>query len=183
MDGMSDALAEIEAMKSVASAIEELDSETQVRVLHWACDRYGVPGGQRLRRTERLDSSNGPGGSTGSSPERREFDSAAELLAESGAQTDVQKALAIGYWFQVVLGQSDIESQTINTELKHLGYGLSNVTRAFDNLMKQKPQPVIQLRKAGSSRQARKKYKLTNEGIKRVERMLAGISNGDDGAE
>jgi hypothetical protein len=45
---------------------------------------------------------------------------------------------------------------------------------ALNSLIAKKPQLVIQTRKSGSSQQARKKYKLTNEGLNKVERMLRG---------
>jgi predicted transcriptional regulator len=35
-----------------------------------------------------------------------------------------------------------------------------------------KPQLAIQLKKSGNAKQARKKYKVTKEGIKKVEEML-----------
>jgi hypothetical protein len=40
--------------------------------------------------------------------------------------------------------------------------------------MGRKPQLVIQIRKSGSSQQARKKYKLTAEGLNFAERKLRG---------
>ena len=36
---------------------------------------------------------------------------------------------------------------------------------------------VIQTRKIGNTKQARKKYKLTREGMKLVERMVEGIDS------
>ena len=105
-----------------------------------------------------------------------EFESAAELLAMASPSTDVERVLVVGYWFQEHQGNEDLDSQTINTELKHQGHGVGNITKAFGGLISQKPQLVIQLRKSGNSRQARKKYKLTTAGIKRVNAMLTGGS-------
>jgi len=41
-------------------------------------------------------------------------------------------------------------------------------------LIVRKPALVIQTHKSGSTKQARKRYRLTNEGLRAVERMLAG---------
>jgi DNA-binding PadR family transcriptional regulator len=68
---------------------------------------------------------------------------------------------------------TDVEAQRVNTELKQLGHGVSNITRAFDALKSQKPALIMQTRKEGTSKQARKKYKVTTEGKKAVERMLS----------
>ena len=85
---------------------------------------------------------------------------------------DSERALVAAYWFQYLGGVSDFDSATLNKELKHLGHQSSNITTALTSLMSKKPQLVIQTRKSGASKQARKKYKLTNEGIKQVQRML-----------
>ena len=47
-------------------------------------------------------------------------------------------------------------------------------TRALKELTTSKPAPVIQVRKGGSTKQARKDYKLTDIGRQQVERMLRG---------
>ena len=77
---------------------------------------------------------------------------------------DSQKVL------QRVMEESEFDSQRVNSELKHLGYPVSNITRAFDRL---RPTFVQQTKKTGATRQARKRYRLTHEGRKRVEEMLA----------
>lgn len=165
--------AEIEAMKAIMIAMEPLEEAIRERVLRWACDKYKVAGANARTRMAYAE----PGGSTESNEVGAEvpvYDTAAELLAAAGADTDADKALVVGYWYQVVLNQSDIESQAINTELKHIGYGVGNITRALDSLVNQRPQLVIQLRKGGASKQARKKFKLTAEGIRRVKQMISG---------
>lgn len=171
--------AELDAMKCVAEALEPLDDTSRSRVIRWAADRYEVKlSGTVAKRS--ASSSPFMADEEQHTESTTAFDSAAELLAAAGAKTDTDKALVIGYWFQEVLNQSDLESQAINTELKHIGHGVGNITRALGNLMNQKPQLAIQLRKAGSSRQARKKYKLTAEGVKKVASMITANSMESD---
>jgi DNA-binding PadR family transcriptional regulator len=67
----------------------------------------------------------------------------------------------------------ELEGFTLNKELKNLGHGVSNITSALDTLMSRKPALVIQTKKSGTSKQARKKYKLTLEGLRAVERMVS----------
>ena len=66
-------------------------------------------------------------------------------------------------------------------QLKDLGHSVSNITRAFDSMMSQRPRLVIQVRKSGKTKQARKRYRVSREGIKRVQSMLAEIKGADDG--
>jgi hypothetical protein len=171
-----DPFAALEAMKAIATALKNLDDDAVARIVRWQIDQYAVDvsGVGRIRRS-------GPQESSESVHEvaATVFETAAELMAAANPRTDTEKVLVTGYWFQVIQNQSDLESQAINTELKHQGHGIKNVTTAFSGLINQKPQLVIQLRKAGTSKQARKKYKLTNEGIKKVQRMIAGLNGGD----
>jgi hypothetical protein len=88
--------------------------------------------------------------------------------------TDSDKLLVVAYWFQVVRGESELDSQSLNTELKHLGYPIGNITRAVSALSTTTPRLVMQIKKSGTTRQARKKFRLTVEGIKKVDAMTGG---------
>ena len=70
------------------------------------------------------------------------------------------------------INQEDWDAQAVNSELKHLGYQSTNITRDLDALMARTPKMVLQVRKEGTTRQARKRYKLTREGIKVVEKLV-----------
>jgi len=174
-------LAEIEAMKAVASALDGLGEGAIDRVLRWALEHYEVPfgsvGRKRLVANAVATDDQHPASTSG------EFETAAELMAAAGPKTDAEKVLVVGYWFQVVQNQSDLEAQSINTELKHQGYGVKNITSAFGVLINQKPQLAIQLRKSGTSKQARKKYKLTTAGVQKIDRMLQGTDGYESGGE
>jgi hypothetical protein len=50
---------------------------------------------------------------------------------------------------------------------------MPNITSALDDLIEVRPQLVIQLAKAGTSKQARKRYKVTVAGAKKVQELLA----------
>ena len=56
--------------------------------------------------------------------------------------------------------------------LKNQGHPIGNITRAFDTLRESRPAYVSQLEKAGKTKQARKKMKLTVTGIRKVEEMM-----------
>jgi hypothetical protein len=98
----------------------------------------------------------------------------ADIYAVANPSSDGEKVLVVGYWFHTARGDGELDSQAINTELKNLGYPITNVTRAVTSLAKSVPRLVVQTKKSGSTKQARKKFKLTVEGIKRVEHMLGG---------
>ena len=172
---MSDAVAELEAMKKVAEALEGLESEARSRVLTWAAGHYAV--GQVKQRSEGFlgrDRSSDLGKN-----EDQFFETIGDLFAAAQPGSDAEKALVAGYWLQVVQGSSGFGTQEINRELKHLGYGIGNITRAFEILKKTRPQQGIQLRKAGATKQARKTVKLTDAGIRVVETMARNRGSED----
>lgn len=107
-------------------------------------------------------------------PQSRPSSSLPDLYAAVSPASDASRALVVGYWFQVTQGEQDLDGFQINKELKHLGHGVTNITTALSSLIQRKPQLVIQTRKSGNSKQARKRYRLTDAGVKAVERMIAG---------
>lgn len=171
---------ELQAMQILLAALEPLEADARERVITWVIGRYEMPP-MRSRKTGHKDEGEGsdegsghqqsapPSGTTG-------FNSLAELFAAAGPQTNGQKALVVGYWLKKSEDVDDFESQRINTELKHLGHGVSNITAALEDLKSTKPALAIQLRKSGTSRQARKKFKITHEGLKAVDTMISGMA-------
>lgn len=107
-------------------------------------------------------------------PDPGEYEDVASLYTDASPRTEPERALVVGYWFQVHQGMKDFDSQRVNAELKNMGHGVGNITEAFSRLIERKPQYVIQTRKSGTARQARKLYRVTNEGIKRVQAMIGG---------
>jgi hypothetical protein len=106
-----------------------------------------------------------------------EFEDFASLVDATHPETDPMRALVAGYWLQVCKGGPSFDAQSANTELKHLGHPSSNITMALGALINQKPSLVLQLRKSGNTKQARKSYKITESGIRKVRAMLSGTGD------
>lgn len=160
-------LKELEAMGAVVKALEGLDPETLARVLRWAQERYKV-----VPAPKQSASSPGPNHGNGESNGSARFQSLAELFDACQPETDADKALVGGYWVQFGESKPDFGAFEINKALKDLGHPIGNITTAFDTLKARKPSPVLQLKKSGTSRQARKTYKLTVAGKAAVEAMM-----------
>jgi hypothetical protein len=92
----------------------------------------------------------------------------------------MHRVLVAGAWVQERGGQKDFDAAPINVELKNLGHPVANITSTFNRMMERRPAWALQVRKSGSARQARKKYRVTSAGLKEVRRMLSGVP-GDDG--
>ena len=164
-----DPMAELDAMRTVAEALTGLEPDGVARVLRWASEKFGVS----MRPSQAGRSSLPADNLGGDQPNAPTFSDLAELYTTASPKTDADKALVVGYWHQYGIGAADFDTQSVNTELKNLGYGIGNITRAFDALKDSRPALAVQTRKDGTTKQARKRFKLTNEGKKRVEMLCA----------
>lgn len=98
----------------------------------------------------------------------------AELFDAAGPTMEKDKALVAAYWMQVCENAPSFPAQPLNDLLKDLGHRIGNITEALTALKNERPALILQLKKSGSSRQARKIYKLTQEGARRVAAMTNG---------
>lgn len=157
---------EIEAMAKLKDVLTPLDEETREHVIRWAAERFGLSSPRR--RSALLSPAMGDD----------EYEDLGSFFTQVSPSTDAEKALGVGYWLQAIKGQDTFDGGSINTELKNLGHGVSNITRAFDDLKGRRPALAIQVHKSGKAKQARKKYKITDAGAKKVRQMLSGHGSG-----
>jgi len=87
-------------------------------------------------------------------------------------------ALLAAYHLTNARPEGVVTGQEINTVLKHHGKGVSNVTKTISRLARADPALMLQVRKDGTSRQARKSYKVTTSGITFVEERLKRTTDG-----
>lgn len=155
---------ELNALSTISSLLADLPEDSQSRIVAWISSRYGAHGSMLLP-SKRSDAAQ--------ADSIRQFPDVATLFVAAKPTTGSEKALTIGFWLQECLRHEEWEGFAVNSELKHLGHGLKNVTDALRALIEQRPQLAVQLRKSGKTKQARKRYKLTAEGIRKVRQMVS----------
>ena len=165
---MSNQDSELDAMTSVVGILNSLEEESRFRVLRYAIERFKLTESTRVAGTTVNEDSTSP------KTQAESFDDFATLFDAASPSSGSMRALVAGFWFQVCLGQTEFDGQSINGELKNLGHPSKNITSDLSSLMNQNPRLAMQIRKSGRSQQARKTYKLTLEGIRRVKSLLAG---------
>lgn len=165
---------EIAAMGQLDTALGELDDDERARVLAWAVSKFGggtvkLPTGLDARADDPLihDASS------------KAFERVSDLVDAANPSSGLDYVLLGSYWFQQIQGAESFTGQQVNTMLKDLGHGAANITSAYDSLKGRKPPLARQIQKKGTSKQARKQYRLTAEGVRAVERMLNRTS-GDE---
>lgn len=169
---MSDS--EINAMAAVSLALTELDSSAASRVIRWAADKYSVPLSPALSLPGVLPQHSEAHNvvhqhATGS----QSFKYFAELLAAAQPRTLGEKVLVAAFWKQDMEGHESWNAAELQKDLKASGHMIGNITAALRGNIDAKPPRVIQLQKAGASRQGRKIYRLTDHGIAFVMEMLS----------
>lgn len=112
----------------------------------------------------------------GSKTDLASFQTLADCVADIPVSplTDVQRALVGAGFLQVKNSLEKLSGQEINKELKNIGQPVDNITNAISGNIKVKPNRMIQLRKSGKSKQAKKEYKVTPPGFKAIYELLQG---------
>ena len=164
-----DAEIEARAIASLVEAFKHLDPPAVERVLDWAAKRYGGRAG--ADRADRGEPRETLPPETGAREEGRRGD-LAEVYTAADPKTEADGVLIAAYWHHVALGADALDSQALNRALKNLGRGVGNVTRACSVLIARRPALMLQVKKAGSTKQARKQYRLTVAGFQRAREML-----------
>jgi hypothetical protein len=171
---VSDSDIETKAIGAIAAIIGGLQDDQRGRVIRHIVERFNIAGASRGARMP----AGGP--QTDSQVDTpAQFEDFASLVDATHPDTDPMRALIAGYWLQVCQRGPSFDAQSANTELKHLGHPSSNITMALGALINQKPALVLQLRKSGNTKQARKSYKVTESGIRKVREMLSGTGDAE----
>jgi len=165
---VTDITEETKAITEIGLILSRLKPEAAGRVLKWATDLFQVkPSAPMATNQEKV---------------REAFSEIHELFEAAKPQSGLDNVLVAAYWFQMVEDQSDFDGFKLNHALKDQGLKSTNITRDLDSLINRSPQLVTLVRKEGTTKQARKRYKLTRVGIQVVEDMLSGgqRNNGTD---
>lgn len=160
---------ELDAMQKISKAITVLDEEAKRRVLAWALDKFGIEPAKGKSKATYQFSSEGEG----ETDINQEYQELENLFFDTQPSTHPDRVLVTCYWLQYIKKKPDIKSQYVNSQLKQLGHNVGNITKVFNSLVARKPQPLQQIRKSGSTQQARKKFRMTAEGKKNVEAMIS----------
>lgn len=96
------------------------------------------------------------------------------LLGQWQPETMAERALMGAFTLSRGKADKTVTSQAINAELKRAGIPVPNITRAIESNLRAKPPLMVQKKKMGTTRQARKQYAITPEGVEFVETKLQG---------
>lgn len=177
---------EIQAIGIILNALKPLEQESAQRAMKYVCDRLGivVATGQNAKAIP----VGAPDGSSmadstfpakGNSGPFDQFETLADAFSAAGPpKSGADKALLVAAFVQTKSSPNGFVTRQISDELKHLGHPLSNIADTLTKILEKRPQPMTQIRKSGSSKQAQKTFKVTTEGMKTVAEMFRGKQEG-----
>ena len=108
----------------------------------------------------------------GSTTTRRATGGISSLVEQWRPETMAERALLGAYVLARGRADRTVTSQAINAELKRNGLPVPNITRAIESNLRTRPPLMVQKKKMGTTRQARKQYALTQEGVDFVDAKL-----------
>jgi hypothetical protein len=113
---------------------------------------------------------------------RKQVQQVGALVQQWRPTTMAERALLGAYVLSKGRPDRTVTSQAINAELKRNDLPVPNITRAIESNLRSRPPLMTQKKKMGTTRQARKQYAITHEGVEYVESHLhaAGAAPGGD---
>ena len=166
---------ELRAMITVYEALQGLDNDAKVRVIGWVLSKFQLKTSEGFLPVDGQDSGGPPGAQKKGLVD---FGSVADIFAVANPKNTADKAIVVAAYLQISKGGADISGREINKELTQMGHGVQNITRAVEPLIRKKPQLLIQTRKEGKTKQAQKKYRVTNEGFAFVKSLVNRVERG-----
>ncbi|MCK6455798.1 MAG: hypothetical protein L6Q92_04635 [Phycisphaerae bacterium] len=165
---------DIEAVQTILKTLGDFEPTEQERILRWVAEKLELKGLRTnpVRPPAGAASPTSNGGATAAGDALQEFSTVGDLMAAVHAETAAERALVVATFLQYRTGKGALTGFEVNSELKHLGHAVGNITDTLTALQTAKPALVIQVRKSGTTRQARKQYKVTDAGYRRVIQLL-----------
>lgn len=160
---------ELKAMNDIYFTLKDLDDVVKQRVLQWVIGKFSLD--VKSKKIAGVGQENGEIIQKGNK-DFSSINSVADIFANANVRSEAEKVLLVASYLQQKKDRSELTGREINKELNHLGHGVLNITNTISSLIKRKPQLMIQTRKEGKTKQAQKKYKVTEEGLVAAKKLI-----------
>lgn len=100
------------------------------------------------------------------------YDSLEEIFLSSTVKTTGAKILLAASYLQETENFKELTSYEITSRMKNIGQPIKHSTIAIKNLMSKKPPLLLQTGTFGSSKQSRKKFRVTEEGLRTARNYI-----------
>lgn len=187
---------EISAMNETLDALKTLNNGQRKRVVDWITARYRLNEVSNFQAPEEetqteiseieqpVEKALKPrrGRKPGARKERAagidkaditNYETVLDLFSEANVKKVSSKILLMSAYLQEKLKFTEISSFDINSRLKRIKHGVSNISTAINGLIKKQPQLLTAIEKPGEEgKSSRRKFKVTDEGLKLAKTFL-----------
>lgn len=187
---------EISAMNETLDALKNLDNGQRKRVVDWITARYRLnevskfetPEEEKQTETAEIEepTEKAVGRKRGRKPKARKvraagmdksdiknYETVLDLFSEANVKKVSSKILLMSAYLQEKLKFEEISSFDINSRLKRIKHGVTNISTAINGLMKKSPQLLMEIEKPGEEgKSPRRKFRVTEEGLKLAKTFL-----------
>ncbi len=176
---------EIVAMNKVLDSLKNLDNGGRKRVIRWLIDRFRLAGGKTPhqltppakvnKQTETESIVKEKLGKTAQPLKRKEiknYDTVLDLFSESKAKKSISKILLMAAYLQERHHFKEITTYDINFRLKRIRHEVTNISGIINGILQKKPQLLAEIKKEGQGKHARRKFRVTAEGLKVAKSYL-----------
>lgn len=101
----------------------------------------------------------------------KSYKTLADLLKVSAAKRVIDRILVAAAYLQETKDADEITSYEINSQLKKAGGGIPNISIGLNRLLEKVPQ-VLTATRSGDTKQSRRRFTVTEEGISVAKRFL-----------
>ena len=102
----------------------------------------------------------------------KQYGSMAALLEESTAAKVIDRILLAAAYLQEKKNQKELTSFEINSQLKKAGHGIPNISIGINRLLEKVPQLMAVTKREGNTKQSRRKFAVTEDGLKKAKSYL-----------
>ena len=100
------------------------------------------------------------------------FNTVKDLFFASDVRNVTSKILLVAAFLHEKDNSKEFSSYEINTRLKQVGDGVQNITNSINKLLDKEPPLLMQTEKMGDTKQAKRKFRITEEGLRIAKNYL-----------
>lgn len=191
---------ELQAMSDVYETLKSLTNMQRQRILQWVKDRLEseatmgfvasarpvdeagadkviriVRAGKGTEKTEtdEVTSETTPKVTKPTGPKTlADYETALELFSESNVKKATNRVILMAAYLQERHNFKEISSYDINFRLKRIGFGVTNISSLINAILNRVPKLLVQEGAEEHTKQARRKYRMTPEGIALAKSLM-----------
>ena len=167
---------EISAMSQVLEMFNKIEHGERKRIVEWITHRFQLGEEKQTDEIKLQDTTPTTVQQVDVEPidkqDLKQYKSLADLLEVSTAKKVVDRILVGAAYIQEKKNVEELTSFEINSQLKKAGHGIPNISIGINRVLEKVPQLIAVTQRDGNTKQSRRKFKVTEDGLKKAKSFL-----------